>query len=433
MVDTIQDYVDRLGTATKWRSHQEEPLRTHDARYLQDGTPIYDWNDTDSALGWHQQTSSIEHAWGAIRRGHKKRPRNIGGPFITTKLEVTLPGRTKYYLSRNATSGWLSYLCEGDLLPHIDVHRICKAIYEDTIRLHSVWTEDNAMNSDDLRIKGEEIMLSLVPTSAAFDAVTAIGEPIADGAIFGLPGRSLIINHDPGGEYLNTVFAVQPTLQDLENLNKAFDTYTEVIKQYHRDADRLIRRRFKPIDLPEVVTTSSFATNPVTAKGRALSANLCSNSTGTITKRINRKIWYSGAFMYHIPKDMSAFETYIYDFQRAFKIAPDPVDLWNLLPFSWLADYFTTGQNTLRHLFLQTAEGAVQVYGYVMCTTVVETTYKWQGMLRINNQPTFTTMTATVQKTIKQRSRVSPFGIHFTGLDLTQKQLFVLAALGIAK
>lgn len=73
------------------------------------------------------------------------------------------------------------------------------------------------------------------------------------------------------------------------------------------------------------------------------------------------------------------------------------------------------------------------MYGYVMCHTEVEKTYVWRGTLRENNADTPNSITAVVRKTIKQRARVSPFGVHFTGLDLTPKQLAILAALGIAK
>lgn len=276
-------------------------------------------------------------------------------------------------------------------------------------------------------------MLSVVPTSAAFDAVVALGEPISDGAFFGLPGRSLIVNGDPGGEYLNTVFGIQPTTDDVKNFNTALGTYDKVVKQYMRDADKLIRRRTKRFLLPEEVTVEAYATNPVTVGGRSVSANLCSNSSGTITTRTNREVWYSGAFKYHVPKDLSSFERNLFEWQRAYKIIPDPADIWNLLPFTWLSDWFSNGGNALRHLFLQSTEGATQVYGYVMCQSQVQKTYVWTGRLMINGVLTPCSITAEVVKTIKQRARVSPFGVHFTGVDLTPRQLAILAALGAAK
>jgi hypothetical protein len=130
---------------------------------------------------------------------------------------------------------------------------------------------------------------------------------------------------------------------------------------------------------------------------------------------------------------MSTFETLLFDWDRAFHLAPSPSDAWELLPFSWLSDYFFNGGNAIRHLTLQSSEGAAQVYGYVMCQTEVTTSYVWTGLLREGDIPKPRSITAVVKKTIKQRARVSPFGVHFTGVDLTPRQLAILAALGIAK
>jgi len=294
-------------------------------------------------------------------------------------------------------------------------------------------TED-AMSIPDLQVLGEQIMLSLVPTGAAFDAVTALGEPISDGAIFGLPGRTLITKGDPGGEYLNWVFGVLPTTADVKAFNDALHTYDKIIKQYHRDADKLIRRKTKRFQLPEEVGTEVFTLQPLTAGGRAVNATLTANPRCTITTHVNREVWYAGAFKYHIPQDLSSFEKNLLDWDRAYNIIPDPADIWNLLPFTWLTDWFTNGGNAIRHLFLQSTEGATQIYGYVMCESKVQKTYVWQGSIRNSNGDLVAcTLTAVVQKTIKQRIRVSPFGVHFTGVSLTPRQLAILAALGAAK
>jgi tetratricopeptide (TPR) repeat protein len=289
------------------------------------------------------------------------------------------------------------------------------------------------MSWTDLQIKGEQIMLSVVPTSAATNLFVNLAEPISDGMVFGLPGRALL-DGNPGGEYLNTVFGILPTKQAIDDFNKATETYQKAIKQYRRDADKIVRRRAGPYKLPEVIETVLINTPLVTPKGGSLSPLLMGPSPNCVrTKRINREVWYAGAFQYHIPKDLSSFENQILDWQRAYHILPSPSDIWELLPFSWLADWFTNGGNSLRHLFLQSSEGATQRYGYVMCKSTVETSWNWTGSVMVNNILQPYTTTAVVSKTIKQRSRVSPFGVHFTGVDFSPRQLAILAALGISK
>jgi len=438
LVSTIQDYLDNLRKTVKWRSSPDpDPIRTLTRTWTSAGVPLTSVDSTNCGLGWHQQTSSINNRLWTFYRDtnwpRDKRPRNLGGPFITTKLEVSLPGRKHWELTDLHTSSHLPVnSLVGDILPHLEIQRICRNIWLDTIRSDAAWTEDNALNTGELQVTGERLMLSVVPTSAAFNAVTAIGEPISDGAFFGLPGRNLL-DSNPGGEYLNYQFGIAPTISDIKNFNTALNSYSAVIAQYHRDADKRIRRKTRAYSLPEVVTTSSFTTAPVTSAGIGVSAGLQNSISGTITTRTNRKIWYAGQFEYHIPKNLSTFERLLFDWDRAYHLAPSPADVWELLPFSWLTDYFTNGGNSLRHLYLQLSEGAIQVYGYVMCHSEVEKTYVWNGQLRIDDVLVPHTITAVVKKTIKQRARVSPFGVNFTGVDLSPRQLAILAALGIAK
>jgi hypothetical protein len=429
---TIQDWIDENNTKTRFRSLAHTSLRTSDVRYDSTGATLYSFDDGNASLGYHQQTNSIEHPWRLFHKGIY-RPRNMGGPFFTSKLAVGLPSRKRWNLFRRAAGGWISFEVKGDLFPHIDVHRLARAVHDDTLRSTDVWNEEDAMSMLDLRAIGEKIMLSVVPTSHAFDAVTALGEPITDGAIFGLPGRNLLIEGNPGGEYLNWVFGVQPTTADVQNFNTALNTYDSVIKQYLRDADKLIRRRTRKFRMQEDVTTETVNNVPVTVGGRPLSSFLAQTGPCTIKTSITRDVWYAGAFKYHIPTSLSDFEKNLFEWQRAYGIIPDPADIWNLLPFTWLSDWFTNGGNSIRHLFLQSTEGATQVYGYVMCTSQVEKTYTWTGQLRVEDVFVPCSITAVVVKTIKQRVRVTPFGVHFTGVDLTPRQLAILAALGVAK
>lgn len=439
-METIQDWLDKQRTETRHRSFIHTLLRTSDARYDSTGAALYSFDDGNASLGYHQQTSSINHPW-RFFRDKTYRPRNMGGPFITTKAAIGLPGRKIWHLKRLAAGGWTSFEIIGDLFPHLDVQRLAKAVHEDNLRTTNMWLNDDALSPLDLNLLGEKIMLSVVPTSRAFDAVTALGEPISDGAVFGLPGRSLFTSGgpiytggDPGGEYLNWVFGVQPTTRDVEDFNTALSTYDKVITQYLKDADKLIRRRTKPVTMQEdVLVETNTNAFPYTVRGAGVSAFLANAGTCTITTRTTRKVWYAGAFKYHIPKALSSFERNLFEWHRAYGIIPDPADIWNLLPFTWLADWFTNGGDSIRHLFLQATEGATQIYGYVMCHSQVHKTYEWTGLLRIDNVLTPCTITAVVVKTIKQRVRVTPFGTNFTGVDLTPRQLALLAALGAAK
>jgi len=439
MVESTREYLDRLQTVVKSRNKPtDRKFSGREISYKLPWTGATWWNNYGDKLaeGEFQHTVSVDnpYLWHLKRSNRLSRTLDVGGPFTTTKLNLRVESKSYFDLRRGSVAA-PSYTYVGDLCPHVDVWNLMNAIYLGKVPNNTIWNNADAMDKNELQLIGERIMLSVVPTSTPFNAITALGEPIIDQRFFGLPGHALI-NGDPGGEYLNTVFGLLPTIQDIQHFNTVVNASGDILRQYFKDSDKLIRRRTKPIEIPEEVTeVKNVAFAPITASGPGLTAFLWGGTSPgcTVTTRINREIWYAGAFMYHVPKDLSSWNKNIYEWQRLYHVVPHLSDIWELLPFSWLVDYFSNSGNSLRHLFLQSSEGAAQVYGYIMCQSKVEKTYVWNGSLRENDTLVPYTITAVVTKTIKQRIRCSPFGVKFTGVDLTPRQLAILAALGISK
>lgn len=275
-------------------------------------------------------------------------------------------------------------------------------------------------------------MLSVVPTSATANALVSVGELITEGKLFSAPGKALL-DQNPGGEFLNYQFGILPVVSDAKSFTEAASTFSETISQYRRDAGKVVRRKAGPYVLEESTSVRNYSNSLITPGRSTLSAFLVNSPKLTVTTKIKREIWYSGAFEYYIPEDMSRLEELIFEWNRVYGIVPDPADIWELLPFSWLADWFTNSGNALRHLFLQASEGATQRYGYAMCHSTVERLYEWSGRLCVAGTWRPATVSYTLTEDIKQRERVRPFGTTFTGHSLSPRELAILGALGIAK
>jgi hypothetical protein len=434
-VDTIQDQIDSRDTEIKHRSSAGSIGSMETASRASSTSSFTRVLDSMPRSGFYQETRSISHPARATHIRLGLPGRNEGGPFTTKKVTFELSS-SEFNLTRNFGSSptWVRYYHNGILFPTLAVYDLAALVASDDMASSTFWTTNTMMSKPDMQMAGEQIMLSVVPTSAPFDAMTSVGELISDGTLFAIPGKSLLLNDDIGSEYLNTVFGVLPTTGDLGSLHKAVKDFDGIIKQYYRDANKVIRRRTKPRALPETVTVSSVSsTNPIAASRTPLNANLAANSKVTTTTRTNREIWYAGAFEYYIPENLSLFEKKYTEWSRAYGINPDPASLWNLFPFSWMSDWFINGEDSLRHLFLQSSEGATQRYGYVMCHTTRETEIVWSGNLYHGSTPIPHSITAKVIIETKQRERVSPFGVHYTGVDFSPRQLGILAALGIAR
>jgi hypothetical protein len=433
-VGTIQDYLDTRDRQFRHRYVSGPTRKSETGTTLFVGSPRSKTTGDIPSNGVYQETWSINHPGRELRNRLDQSGLNVGGPFQTKRLELMVNSEEFRLTSIFGTSTpWTKYDHYGPLYPDYTTYTLGRQIMGKTLAASPTWTGFSGMNTLDLRKKGEQIMLSLVPTSAAFDAATSIGELLADGTLFAVPGRS-VMDGDIGGEYLNTVFGVIPTQGDLSDLHKAVSSYDSIIKQYYRDANKRIRRKTRPFALPETVDVV-VKTNqpPIDGAGNALIAYLAGSSTTTITTRTNQEVWYAGAFRYYVPESMSIFERKFTEWNRVYGIGLDPASMWNLFPFSWMTDWFTNGEDSLRHLFIQSSEGATQEYGYVMCYTTKVITVEWRGMLSVGNTFVPRTITSTISYEIKQRERVSPFGVQYRNADFTPRQLAILAALGIAK
>lgn len=438
----IIDKLDDASLIIKSRSNAGDELWCH--RYGESFYGDVSVNEISggSALGWHQYTESRNNAiYFRARRSSDGLlfSKNIGGPFFTRRFTLEYlgdyPHRTyKAYWGNNPTQA-IRALYDGFVFPSSAAAGMAKAIHQREFAKHTTWVNStHRMSRDELRVIGERIMLSLVPTKPAVEALVSLGELVTEGKLFGVPGGSLS-KADPGGEFLNYQFGISPVLADAGAFNEGIQNYDKILAQYKRDAGRRIRRRTQRRLVEDTeATTVSTTTYPIGADGKSFPP-YCISTSGrslTTTTKTKRYVWYSGAFEYYIPEEISRLAELVLEWNRVYGIIPDPARMWELLPFSWLIDWFSNSGNFLRHVFLQTSEGATQTYGYVMCETHVETTWTYRGLFRVNGalQPDTITMRST--DVLRQRERVIPFGPSATGLELNARQLAILAALAVA-
>lgn len=111
-------------------------------------------------------------------------------------------------------------------------------------------------------------------------------------------------------------------------------------------------------------------------------------------------------------------------------------ELYNAIPWSWLADYFTD----LGHFVTATSPGVadrlVADYAYLMSHVQWKATTERTQEVRTSSNGSSKTRIASSAKTvrtIKMRVRASPFGFGLSQNDLTPHQASILGALGISR
>lgn len=281
------------------------------------------------------------------------------------------------------------------------------------------------------------------PGDPYHDFSTAIGETVKDG-LPAIPGVALLegkvksLLGKGGDEYLNFQFGLQPFLNDLDKLRKAVTRSSAILKQFERDAGRHVRRRYRfPIESStqtDTVLTNVYPgwVNWMDARSPVKQALL-----GKVvrTRDTFRRVWFSGSFTYTLPPDWNSANgvASVHEkFNHLFGLNLTPEILWNLAPWSWAIDWFSSTGDVLSNASSFLSNGLVMHYGYIMVHTITTDTYSHvpnsTSSLVLPNVPEVSFVTET-----KQRKEANPFGFGVSWDGLTPYQVSIAAALGITR
>lgn len=155
------------------------------------------------------------------------------------------------------------------------------------------------------------------------------------------------------------------------------------------------------------------------------------NSAGDIYISWGYRVWFSAWFKYYIA-DFNSATTQLRLKARIWGLTNTPTIVWNLLPWSWLVDWFSNLGDNIDNLI--PIDGLVAKMPCIMrhCWT----RYDVQVAQRYKEPSgAFITHSAMNYKQMETKGRgvASPFGFGLSDADLSLRQLSILAALGIQR
>lgn len=236
-----------------------------------------------------------------------------------------------------------------------------------------------------------------------------------------------------GSQYLNVEFGWKPLLKDVMAILDIQVKLARHLAQLRRDNGKPIRRRLTVSNSDSsVVTNYTDGVNrlyPILTTG-FYRGGLPSNVVFQSWKRQQNiaRYWFSGRFRYWIPD----IDTADYAFRakaRLLGLTPTPELVWQVIPWSWLIDWFSNTGDIISNWSGTAAENLVMEYGYVMGTYGNQTTYYSSAML--NNGVTVSA-TDVETRLVKRRAKGSPFGFSVNLPDLSVRQAAILSALGLS-
>lgn len=155
----------------------------------------------------------------------------------------------------------------------------------------------------------------------------------------------------------------------------------------------------------------------------------------TYTSGSVERVWFKGRFRYYVPPVLTP-EGELARMRKAYGLTlPTPDVLWNLMPWTWLIDYFTSIGDSVANLSSGAVDDLVAESAFIMKSIRFYerssgTVYykRWNGS---DNIAVPISLSGERYSELKSRLPASPFGFGLSAGDLSGRQVAVLSALGI--
>jgi len=302
---------------------------------------------------------------------------------------------------------------------------------------------------------GAKAIAAIAPTKSEANVASSLLE-LKDGFPKSL-GKSLRDGRDAsavGDEYLNFVFGWLPTISDVRDIARAMINAQKIITQYERDADRIVRRRFGfPVTnrhnyvsgsgINWKVLPSPFGpTNQLF--GRLGNGNGFEIEDGnyniSLAVHHETRVWFSGAFRYHLNVGDDVFSRIDRTGQIAAKWLGARLDaraFWQAMPWSWFIDWFTDVGAIVDNATAASLDGQLLQWGYLMRHDVHRKTFMTDSTVSyddgINPRVGIGNLATTWVSERKQRVKATPFGFGFDPGTFSVQQWAILGALGMTR
>lgn len=244
-----------------------------------------------------------------------------------------------------------------------------------------------------------------------------------------------------GSEYLNVVFGWLPFLSDLRKMFYLYQTLDKRLTQIVRENGKFIRRRATIRDDTSVSQVGPTVYNYPYANVYGAPGEIDSPGSThyTVTTRTAVKEWFVGSFRYMLfEPDPSQWTSTCK--AHLFGAIPTPSLLWELMPYSWLIDWFANVGDVISNASPNAVDNLTMRYSFIMRRE--QTSTEWRAHVYHGASSTSSRKWPSVDHSFTSVDRIdsksrsgggNPFGLDVQLTDLSSAQLAILAALGLSR
>lgn len=249
-----------------------------------------------------------------------------------------------------------------------------------------------------------------------------------------------------GSEYLNVVFGWKPFVADVRKMYNLWAKVDKQLAQIVRENGKWVRRKATVSD-DRTVTQTSWAFDYAYYDVYGAPPNWwggTGRSVVSVVKRTREKVWFAGSFRYYIP-DMTSSQWDRRARAALFGALPTPDVLYEVLPWSWLVDWFSNVGDVVANVSPNAVDNLAMRYSFIMRHVTATTdwsSHSYHPARDTGGDPRFRSKwpavdaVFTTSETLETKSRVgggNPFGLNVQLASLSSGQLAILAALGISR
>lgn len=245
---------------------------------------------------------------------------------------------------------------------------------------------------------------------------------------------------DLGSQYLNYQFGWRPFLMDLARFVRTTDSLQKRY-QFFRNNNGKPMRRGGTVSKTSTTSTVACSLRPLIEISGYSMVEPQVSPDPVFTVVDSDHTWFEAKFRFWIP-DFGTDESLSRLGNQMYGASLSPSLVWELMPWSWLIDWFANVGDVMSNLSeSEAAENLVAEYAFIMRHRKRTVTYKgsydylsekdvWDPShdKLANAQASFTYTFET-----KQRQQASPYGFGLTWGDFSLRQLAILASLGISR
>jgi hypothetical protein len=237
----------------------------------------------------------------------------------------------------------------------------------------------------------------------------------------------------PDKAFLSYQFGWKPIYNDIMNL-------LNIQEKLEKKMDWLIRNNGRPVRTQSKI--ASITSEPITLAGftnSQMTPLLATNDrvnqpSFRQTRQDSTDIWASARWRYHLPPMPEGMRGRKKMRRALMGLYLSPSVAYNLIPWSWLVDWFSNVGDIIENLDAGVADRCAADYMYLMCQEkcTIERTASLTVVEKDRLVPVVTSTTG--EKTLKRRIKGNPFGFSMIDeVNLSAMQLAILGALGSSR